>query len=456
MFCLTSPTEAKWKLPLSSWAGEYFASRLAGIEAPFRATRRTMLLDPALTLWCLAQPDWEATEFCIERVSQWLGAQSAASLRSRLVVEQCDDDREWKIIARASVKAAIQRVEKIRHSYSQPSSLRALLHNCHRWFAVNKACIQDLPLPDALRGKVLKKRQTDKRRRKSVTLPRGLRIAIQECWLESPPSPWPMILSEMLRQPNSSPADEETVAAAPVPCSDSKLEALKQLAYGASHEINNPLANISTRAQLLMAQQHGADLQRHFEAINKQAFRAHEMIADLMLFANPPKLDKQKCDLDKIIQDVVAEFQDTLPADASLLFHENLTHTPIHADTTQLAVAIQALIRNSAEAMRNQGSIWISCQPRHEGNGATPKASIVVRDNGPGIEGDARKHLFDPFFSGREAGRGLGFGLSKAWRIATLHGGSIQANCPADGGTQFELTIADEKPEENSVEPRSL
>jgi hypothetical protein len=50
---------------------------------------------------------------------------------------------------------------------------------------------------------------------------------------------------------------------------------------------------------------------------------------------------------------------------------------------------------------------------------------VSVRDDGPGISEHVRRHMFDPFFSGREAGRGLGFGMSKCWRIVTDHGGEV-------------------------------
>ena len=69
-----------------------------------------------------------------------------------------------------------------------------------------------------------------------------------------------------------------------------KLDALKELAYGASHEINNPLANISARAQTLLRDEPDPERRRALEAIQQQALRAHEMISDLMLFARPPRL----------------------------------------------------------------------------------------------------------------------------------------------------------------------
>ena len=71
----------------------------------------------------------------------------------------------------------------------------------------------------------------------------------------------------------------------------------------------------------------------------------------------------------------------------------------------------------------------------------TGQAAITVRDTGPGIPLGVREHIFDPFFSGREAGRGLGFGLSKCWRIVTEHGGSIHVESPPTGGAIFTLKL---------------
>ena len=72
-------------------------------------------------------------------------------------------------------------------------------------------------------------------------------------------------------------------------------------------------------------------------------------------------------------------------------------------------------------------------------------AEVEIADSGPGIRPEVRRHLFDPFFSGREAGRGLGFGLSKAWRVVGLHGGQIVVVSEPGEGAAFiiRLPLAD-------------
>lgn len=217
-----------------------------------------------------------------------------------------------------------------------------------------------------------------------------------------------------------------------------KLAALVELAYGAGHEINNPLANIAARAQSLLEDEADPERRRKLQAIHRQAMRAHEMIADLMLFARPPKLELADADLRQIVREVVDGHR-ALAAERAIELECDVGESPIlvQVDRTQLAVAVAAVVTNAIEAVGSNGVVTATAREWAEGESRS--AEVIVRDNGPGISEKVRRHLFDPFFSGREAGRGLGFGLSKCWRIVTDHGGRVVANNVAGGGA--ELTI---------------
>jgi len=219
-----------------------------------------------------------------------------------------------------------------------------------------------------------------------------------------------------------------------------KLAALMELAYGAGHEINNPLANIVARAQTLLVDETDPERRRKLAAIHRQAMRAHEMIADLMLFARPPKLELAEIDLRDIVRQVVDEQAD-LAQERSIELKCEVGQTPIHveADPTQLAVAVGAVLTNAIEAVGSKGHIMLSAREWSEG--AVRSAEVIVRDDGPGISETVRRHLFDPFFSGREAGRGLGFGLSKCWRIVTDHGGRVVVDNIDGGGAEFTILL---------------
>ena len=204
-----------------------------------------------------------------------------------------------------------------------------------------------------------------------------------------------------------------------------KLAAIKQLAYGLSHEINNPLANISTRAEQLQRGETDPNRTATLQRIIDQVYRAHEMIADLMFYANPPELEQQACVPSELLAEVSGTFTEESERQGIQIQISNESseaHLPereIRADVTMLKEAIRALIRNAIDAIGCQGTLILSLQFDSESIG------IRVADSGPGLSEQARKHAFDPYFSGREAGRGLGLGLCRAYRIAELHGGDV-------------------------------
>jgi signal transduction histidine kinase len=247
-----------------------------------------------------------------------------------------------------------------------------------------------------------------------------------------------------------------------------KLQALYNFAYGLSHEINNPLANIATRAETLLADEADPQRRRKLATIVQQAFRAHEMIADLMLFARPPALAPAPVDLAQLADMVVGELSDQAREQGTQLVRIGAPSPLVAvADPTQLAVALKALLQNSLEAIQAGGRVAIAVEANFPGEIsernreeprviATPTAEnqpaenqhvgnggwkLSVSDTGPGIAPSIRPHIFDPFYSGREAGRGLGLGLSKAWRIADLHGGRIDVESEAGAGATFTIWI---------------
>lgn len=215
-----------------------------------------------------------------------------------------------------------------------------------------------------------------------------------------------------------------------------KLEAMAEFAAGAGHEINNPLAIIGGRAQLLLAEETDLERRRELAVINAQVRRAHEMIADMRLFARPPQPEYQRFDLALLIDELAAEVA-LQAADRRIEVARTGEPGPVEveADPTQLAVALRAMCKNSLELIAYDGHIGIDLE-------ATDDAvEIRVSDDGPGMLPEHRRHLFDPFYSARQAGRGLGLGLSKCWRIVTLHGGRIDVESGPKQGATFTVRL---------------
>ena len=226
---------------------------------------------------------------------------------------------------------------------------------------------------------------------------------------------------------------------------EEKMASMKQLAYGASHEINNPLANISTRAQTLLASEQDHEKRQKLAVIYEQAIRAHEMISDMMLFANPPAVKVEDMSVRLLIKKILAELEPQLDANpgVDLRVTVGVGVEQVKVDVNQFCVAVKNLIRNSFEAIASSGKPVVQFEGKIEVRFERKQSGLEVSvwDNGQKIIGAVRRHLFDPFYSGREAGRGLGFGLSKVWAITKLHGGSIRFDDQAKLGTRFVMSF---------------
>lgn len=207
--------------------------------------------------------------------------------------------------------------------------------------------------------------------------------------------------------------------------SEAKVAALRQFAYGLSHEINNPLANISTRAQGLLRGERDAAKRESLQKIIDQARRAHEMTADLMFYAHPPAPVLRDVDLAQLIR-LAVEREAGLARSRRIEVRDSSPEGALKAmvDREMVAEALRALIRNAVEAIGCDGRVLVSGR-EVRGVGEADCVLIEVGDSGPGLSDEAARHAFDPYYSGREAGRGLGVGLCRVAAIAAVHGGKV-------------------------------
>jgi signal transduction histidine kinase len=215
-----------------------------------------------------------------------------------------------------------------------------------------------------------------------------------------------------------------------------KLAALAEFAAGAGHEINNPLTVISGRAQLLLREEKNPERQHALALISAQAMRVYEMIADMMLFARPPRPEVQPVELVRLVDDLLADLLPRAARQQTAICRTGESGPlSVEVDSAQLCVALRALCQNALEALNSGGHIEIRIERRGD------DVEMQIRDDGPGIQAEERRHIFDPFYSARQAGRGLGLGLSKAWRIITNHGGRIEALDESGHGTTFAIVL---------------
>jgi signal transduction histidine kinase len=220
-----------------------------------------------------------------------------------------------------------------------------------------------------------------------------------------------------------------------------KLSAMAEFAAGAGHEINNPLAVISGQAQyLIRSMEEDLPPERRRESLQKvihQVQRIHDLLRQLMQFARPARSQRVEVDIVALVHEVITAHRD-LAADGNVrldapAFGPALV---VLVDPGQLRTVLNCLVKNALEAAGQSG--WVAVRLERT---AEDVISVLVEDNGPGPDRRQREHLFEPFFSGRDAGRGHGLGLPIAWRLAREQNSSVRFVPLPHGPTRFALTI---------------
>lgn len=235
-----------------------------------------------------------------------------------------------------------------------------------------------------------------------------------------------------------------------------KISALAEFAAGAGHEINNPLAVISGQAQYALKQIDSLEvpaediedigayldnlrgsLKPSLSKIIAQTQRVHSILTELMQFARPHPPRLQTLSARSLTLDVVNALQALAQQRQVRVVTPEWTHDEyLHADSGQVRTALMALLRNAIEAAPVDG--WAGIRVEKTGK---QTLDFIIEDNGEGPSLSAIEHQFDPFYSGRSAGRGRGMGLPTAWRLSRLQGGDLRFDGHQSEVTRFVLTL---------------
>ena len=210
-----------------------------------------------------------------------------------------------------------------------------------------------------------------------------------------------------------------------------RLAAIGRLAAGMAHEIRNPLASISGSVQLLMEAEHAKSEDLHLmDIVIKEADRLNGLLTDFLNFARPKLPKKEAVDVVSILD----QLTDLLKADHRF---EKIDITSrysdkfeIMLDRSQILQALWDLAINASEAMQEQGDLLFTLE-NHRGG------VIIIEDSGPGISDEIKDRIFEPFFSTKEKGTGLG--LASVYSILEAHGGIITVDESESGGARFRL-----------------
>ena len=223
-----------------------------------------------------------------------------------------------------------------------------------------------------------------------------------------------------------------------------KLSAIGQLIAGVAHELNNPLTAVMGYAQLLQTNDVDDEVRRDLDRIYTQAQRAAKIVQNLLTFARQHKAQRELVDVNELIERVIELRAYQLHVDnieVTLDLADAILETV--ADPNQLQQVFLNLINNAQDAISevaDRGRLTI----RTELSGDAIR--IAFSDTGPGLDMEARRHLFEPFYTTKEVGKGTGLGLSICYGIVSEHEGRIWADNEIDRGATFtvELPIVDE------------
>ncbi len=232
-----------------------------------------------------------------------------------------------------------------------------------------------------------------------------------------------------------------------------KMEAIGTLVGGIAHDFNNMLAAIT--GSLYLAKEDAKSLPavtHQLDGINTQCFRAADMISQLLIFARKSMVDIRPINFTAFLKEVFKLSIVSVPENIRLIDHICAEELQIRGDTTQLQQMLMNLLANARDAVAyaEKPSISVSLSAyvadldflqRHPEVDHRHFAKLSVTDNGYGIPELNIKHLFEPFFTSKEVGKGSGLGLAMLYGAVQTHAGVVEVESQVNEGASFHIYL---------------
>jgi PAS domain S-box-containing protein len=210
------------------------------------------------------------------------------------------------------------------------------------------------------------------------------------------------------------------------------LAKVGQLAAIVAHEVRNPLAGIRGAIQILSKRMPEGEDRQVMDRIVERVDTLNALTEDLLVFARPHAPELAPTRLEAILavaQRLLAGHADLAGVSVEVKGED----VRLEADEKMLQDVFLNLFLNAAQAMKGEGTIRVTVRA------GTGGVQVDVEDDGPGIPPDARERLFEPFFTTRHRGTGLGLPIVK--RDVEAHGGEVTVTCPDEGGTRVTVAL---------------
>jgi signal transduction histidine kinase len=229
-----------------------------------------------------------------------------------------------------------------------------------------------------------------------------------------------------------------------------RLASLGEMAAGIAHELKNPLAGIEVMAGLLRRQvPDSPDAQSLLADILSEAKLANAIVVEMLEFVRPIRLQVEPIDVTQVLQQSITNAESKVPRrdiDVGLDVEDGLPM--IDGDASQLCQVFTNLLTNAFEAVNGTGQVVLHASledieqdPAFGGDApeATPYVVIDVTDNGPGIPAELSDRIFNPFFTTKTTGSGLGLPIVR--KIVDAHDGRLDLSSEPGKGTRFRVTL---------------
>ncbi|MGL1904226.1 MAG: PAS domain S-box protein [Fibrobacterales bacterium] len=246
-----------------------------------------------------------------------------------------------------------------------------------------------------------------------------------------------------------------------------KMEAIGQLAGGIAHDFNNSLGGIIGAAELI---KHGtfdkAKQEKFIDLIITAADRAGELTKKLLMFSRKGNKVSSSVDINDIIINTIDILGHTLDRNISISTTNDATNSLIVGDDSLLQNAIMNIAINASHAMPDGGEIeFTSKNIKLDSEYCTASPfelepgdylEITIRDTGCGMTPEVQSHIFEPFFSTKEQGKGTGLGLATVYGTILDHFGAITVYSEVNTGTVFHLYLPTTKTTSNTIEQETV
>jgi len=220
-----------------------------------------------------------------------------------------------------------------------------------------------------------------------------------------------------------------------------RLAALGNLTAGVAHEVRNPLNTIALTCRYLERLVTGSEadpalkgeVNRNLEVVASELGRLGRTLDNFVLLAKPTELEMSDLDLADLVAQALALFASELEEAGVRLQPSGEAPLPVRGDRDRLSEVVANIVRNALQAMPDGGTLRVR-MGRQEG-----LARVVFEDSGPGIPPAHLDRIFEPYYSTKRSGLGLGLALAR--KIVVAHGGSLEAANRPEGGAAFTLSI---------------